>query len=96
MRVAFGVAWGGGTLAANTGAGWSDGGSGATYGGTPAMRMQYQRFTSTTAQTAPFSAGTGVSPFHCTQVVLTESGVGGTIYTRRPLDSPIFTSRIIQ
>jgi hypothetical protein len=93
-RYAVGLAWGGGTIANVSG--YTDGGTGADYGGTDTTRVSYLAETSQNSRISQFGAGTGTSPFHCSQYIFNEAGGGSpTIYTRRPLDSPIFTSRIL-
>jgi hypothetical protein len=82
-RYAIGLAWGGGTLANVSG--YTDGGAGADYGGTNTTRVSYFNETSVNSRTSQFGAGTGVSPFHCTQFIFNEdAGGGGGGARRRP------------
>jgi len=71
-RVVFASWWGGGTGAADTGGGYTDGGAGWDFGGSFA-RMQHRVESSAVSRTGGFAAGTGVSPAHITQYIFNDA-----------------------
>ena len=97
--IGFSFNWDGGA-APNAGTGYTGRTAGWTFGGTTSAcaRFQDQRRTATTSVANTFTAagGTGTHIFYTSRLYLLEpAGGAATIYTRRPLDSPIFTSRIL-
>lgn len=86
-------------IAANTpsaGTGFTDRGSLWPFGGGAGYaRLEDKRLTSTSAVAATFTAANNQR--HLTAgIILREAAGGATIYTRRPMSSPVFQSRVIR
>lgn len=100
-RIAVALDWsssGWSTPAVDTG--WTSLGVGWRYvsfaGAVDLMRIAYREDASVSAVSGAFT-GSGGNIWFIAQSAFIDSGGGGaTVYTRRPLESPIFTSRVIK